>query len=342
MFLEKKKYLKSSTYWLASLLIFLFIIVLIGGLTRLTDSGLSITRWEVVSGIFPPFTNESWNKAFDLYKEIPQYALVNQSISLSDFKIIYYWEYVHRLLGRVFGILFLLPFFFLFIKRVFSKEFNLKLLILFLLILFQGFIGWYMVKSGLVENISVSHFRLAIHLNIALILFAAIFWYFLNLKNSSNEYFFNFSKKNIFIKIFILLIFLQITFGAFTSGLDAGKIYQTWPSMNNNYFPNDINLENLLSLTAFSEPSAVQFFHRNLAYLIFLYTICISFYVFFYKKKYLYNSLLFLLSMVLIQILLGIFTLLSGLNIAYASLHQISTTLLLISSINFSYNLEKG
>ena len=342
MFLEKKKYLKSSTYWLASLLIFLFIIVLIGGLTRLTDSGLSITRWEVVSGIFPPFTNESWNKAFDLYKEIPQYALVNQSISLSDFKIIYYWEYVHRLLGRVFGILFLLPFFFFFIKRVFSKEFNLKLLILFLLILFQGFIGWYMVKSGLVENISVSHFRLAIHLNIALILFAAIFWYFLNLKNSSNEYFFNFSKKNIFIKIFILLIFLQITFGAFTSGLDAGKIYQTWPSMNNNYFPNDINLENLLSLTAFSEPSAVQFFHRNLAYLIFLYTICISFYVFFYKKKYLYNSLLFLLSMVLIQILLGIFTLLSGLNIAYASLHQISTTLLLISSINFSYNLEKG
>ena len=163
MFLEKKAYLKSTTYWLASLLIFLFIIVLIGGLTRLTESGLSITRWEVVSGIFPPFTNEDWNKAFDLYKKIPQYALINQNISLSDFKIIYYWEYLHRLLGRIFGILFLLPFFFFFIKKVFSKEFNLKLLILFLLILFQGFVGWYMVKSGLVENTSVSHFRLATH-----------------------------------------------------------------------------------------------------------------------------------------------------------------------------------
>ena len=110
-----------------------------------------------MSGIFPPFTNEDWNKAFDLYKKIPQYALINQNISLSDFKIIYYWEYLHRLLGRIFGILFLLPFFFFFIKKVFSKEFNLKLLILFLLILFQGFVGWYMVKSGLVENTSVSH-----------------------------------------------------------------------------------------------------------------------------------------------------------------------------------------
>ena len=199
-----------------------------------------------------------------------------------------------------------------------------------------------MVKSGLVENTSVSHFRLAIHLNIALILFVSIFWYFLNLKNSSNEYFFNFSKKNIFIKIFFLLIFLQLTLGAFTSGLDAGKIYQTWPSMNDNYFPDDINFKNLLSLSAFSAPSAVQFFHRNLAYLIFLYTICITIYVFFYKKKYLYNSAFFLLSMVLVQILLGIFTLLSGLNIVYASLHQISTIILLISSANFSYNLKKG
>jgi len=341
MFLQKKEYLKSTTYWLASLLLFLFIIVLVGGLTRLTDSGLSITRWEVVSGIFPPLSNESWNKAFDLYKEIPQYALINQNISLNDFKIIYYWEYAHRLLGRIFGILFLLPFFFFFIKKVFSKEFNLKLLILFILILFQGFVGWYMVQSGLVENVSVSHFRLAIHLNIALVLFASIFWYFLNVKNFTNKYFFNFSKKNIFIKFFIFLIFLQITFGAFTSGLDAGKIYQTWPSMNNNYFPDDINFKILLSVSAFSEPSAVQFLHRNLAYLIFLYSIGMTFYVFFYKKKYLYKSLFFLLSMILIQILLGISTLLSGLSIVYASLHQISTTILLISSINFSYNLEK-
>jgi len=341
MFLEKKEYLKPAAYWLFSLLFILFIIVLLGGLTRLTDSGLSITRWEVITGILPPFTLEGWNKAFDLYKEIPQYRLINQNITLEEFKIIYYWEYFHRLLGRIFGLIFLIPFLYFLFKKVFSKEFNFKLLILFILILLQGFIGWYMVQSGLVKNTTVSHFRLAIHLNIAFILFISIFWYFLNIVKSSKKYFFSFTNENFFIKLFVILLFFQVTLGAFTSGLDAGQIYQTWPSMNNKFFPDDFELNNILSKDIFYEPSLVQFLHRNMAYILLIYVFGISAHVLLNKKKYLYKSLSFVLIMIFIQILLGIFTLISGLNIFLASLHQLSTGILLISSVIFSYNSSK-
>ena len=317
------------------LLFLLTVVVLVGGLTRLTNSGLSITEWEVISGIFPPFNSKDWHEAFDLYKKIPQYYLVNKNISLAEFKIIYYWEYFHRLLGRVFGLIFLIPFIFFIIKKVFSKEYNLKLFLLFCLILLQGIIGWYMVKSGLIENITVSHFRLAIHLNLALILFSSIYWYLLNFVNFSNKYFFNFSNKNNFIKIFVLIIFLQITLGAFVSGLDAGEIYQTWPLMNNNYLPDDTDFKTITLSNIFYNHSLIQFLHRNMAYIIFVYSLLISINVFYNKKKYLYAPLFFLLFMVFIQISLGITTLISGLNIVYASMHQISTIFLLVSSINF-------
>jgi len=331
----KKEYSDIVKYWLYLLLFLLIVIVVVGGLTRLTNSGLSITEWEVISGIFPPFNNKDWHEAFSLYKKIPQYYLVNKNISLAEFKIIYYWEYFHRLLGRLFGLIFLIPFIFFIIKKIFSKEYNLKLFLLFCLILLQGIIGWYMVKSGLIENITVSHFRLAIHLNLALILFSSIYWYLLNFVNLSNKYFFNFSNKNNFIKIFVLIIFLQITLGAFVSGLDAGEIYQTWPLMNNNYLPDDTDFKTITLLNIFYNHSLIQFLHRNTAYIIFVYSMLISINVFYNKKKYLYTPLFFLLFMLFTQISLGIMTLISGVNIMYASMHQISTIFLLVSSINF-------
>jgi len=331
----KKEYSNIVRYWLYLLLFLLIVIVAVGGLTRLTNSGLSITEWEVISGIFPPFNNKDWHEVFGLYKKIPQYYLVNKNISLAEFKIIYYWEYFHRLLGRLFGLIFLIPFIFFIIKKVFSKEYNLKLFLLFCLILLQGIIGWYMVKSGLIENVTVSHFRLAIHLNLALILFSSIYWYLLNFVNFSNKYFFNFSNKNNFIKIFVLIIFLQITLGAFVSGLDAGEIYQTWPLMNNNYLPDDTDFKTITLSNIFYNHSLIQFLHRNTAYIIFVYSTLISINVFYNKKKYLYTPLFFLLFMVFMQISLGIMTLISGLNIMYASMHQISTIFLLVSSINF-------
>jgi len=331
----KKEYSNIVRWWLYLLLFLLIVIILVGGLTRLTNSGLSITEWEVISGIFPPFNNKDWHEAFELYKKIPQYYLVNKNISLAEFKIIYYWEYFHRLLGRLFGLIFLIPFIFFIIKKTFSKEYNLKLFLLFCLILLQGIIGWYMVKSGLIENITVSHFRLAIHLNLALILFSSIYWYLLNFVNFSNKYFFNFLNENNFIKIFVLIIFLQITLGAFVSGLDAGEIYQTWPLMNNNYLPDDTDFKTITLSNIFYNHSLIQFLHRNIAYIIFVYSALISINVFYNKKKYLYAPLFFLLFMVFIQISLGIATLISGLNIVYASMHQISTIFLLVSSINF-------
>ena len=337
----RKEYLKFINYWLISLLIFIAIIVIVGGLTRLTDSGLSITTWDVVSGILPPLNSNEWEKVFNLYKEIPQFYLLNQSMTLNEFKVIYYWEYIHRVLGRILGLLFLIPFIYIYFKKVLNNNYNWNFFVLFLLILLQGTVGWYMVKSGLVENTTVSHYRLAIHLNLALILFSAIFWYLLNIKNKKNKIFFNFNNNFILPKIFIFLVFLQITFGAFTSGLDAGKVYQTWPLMNNYFFPDDLSFRDIVFPKIFNEPSFVQFIHRKLAYIILLFVLVISFLTFYKKNKEMYNSVYFLLAMIFIQIILGIFTLLSGAYILIASLHQISTILLLISSIYFYYKSLK-
>ena len=334
--LLRKEFLNLVYYWLLSILILIGLIVIVGGLTRLTDSGLSITRWDVVSGIFPPFSEKGWDEAFNLYKKIPQFYLSNPDLTISEFKVIYYWEYFHRILGRILGLAFIIPLLFFYYKKVFSREYNIKFLLLFLLILIQGTVGWYMVKSGLVENTTVSHYRLAIHLNLALILFSATFWYLLNLKNTQSIIFFNFSKNNIYLKIFILLIFLQITFGAFTSGLDAGMLYQTWPLMNQNYFPDDISFNNNL-FDLFNQPSFVQFVHRNLAYLIVLYTLIILFFVLYKRRTDLYKSAFLLVSIIFVQAFLGILTLLSGVNIVFASMHQLSTIFLLLFSIYFYY-----
>ena len=338
----RKEYSKFVNYWLISLLSFIGLIVIVGGLTRLTDSGLSITTWDIVKGILPPLNNSEWEEAFNLYKKIPQFFLLNQNMTMSDFKIIYYWEYIHRILGRILGLLFLIPFIYIYSKKILNKKYNQNLFVLFLLILIQGTVGWYMVKSGLVENTTVSHYRLAIHLNLAFILFSAIFWYFLNIKFEKNKIFFDFKKNNIVSKVFIFLVFLQITFGAFTSGLDAGKIYQTWPLMNNYFFPDDLSFNNLIFSQIFNEASFVQFIHRKLAYIIFVYVLVMSFFIFYKKEKYMYNSIYFLLFMIFIQVTLGIFTLLSGAYIWIASLHQISTIFLLISSIYFYYNSLKA
>ena len=334
--LLRKDFYNYVYYWLLSVLFLVGFIVVIGGLTRLTDSGLSITTWDVVSGIFPPFTPEDWDTAFNLYKEIPQFYLVNSDITLSQFKVIYYWEYFHRILGRILGLLFLFPLFYFYYKRVFTNEYNYKLFILFILILIQGAVGWYMVQSGLVDNVTVSHYRLATHLNLALILFTATFWYLLNLKNLANKKFFNFSRKNNYVKIFIVLVFLQITFGAFTSGLDAGMIYQTWPLMNETYFPDDFVFTNSL-IALLSQESFVQFIHRNLAYVITFYTIGLLVYVLYKKLSHLYNAIFFLVLIISIQVFLGILTLISGVNIIFASMHQLSTIFLIIFTINFYY-----
>ena len=337
MFSNEEKINKLFAYWLITSLILVFFIVIIGGLTRLTNSGLSITEWELFIGILPPLNEATWNFYFNQYKEIPQYKLLNSNMSIDEFKIIFYWEYFHRILARFIGLFFLIPLIYFYISKKIKKEYLNICFVIFLLIILQGVIGWYMVKSGLVNDVTVSHYRLSLHLIMALIIISIIFWLLINLKRGTSKSFFNFSKHNFPILTLIVLVFLQIVFGAFVSGLDAGQIYQTWPLMNSSYFPADFSLINYKDLFDFDNHSLVQFYHRNLAYLISIYIIFLSYYI--YKKdfKFLYKPLILVLIFLFAQITLGIFTLISGLNIMLASAHQIFSVLLVFSTINLYY-----
>ena len=323
--------------WLKVSLFLVFSIIIIGGLTRLTDSGLSITQWELFKGILPPLNEDTWNNYFELYKKIPQYSLINYNMNIDEFKVIFYWEYIHRNLGRLIGIFFLIPLiYFHFTKKIEKKYLSICNLIL-VLIFIQGVIGWFMVKSGLVNVTTVSHYRLSIHLSIALIIISLIFWLLLNLRNKTLKIFFQFKLNNLPFLFLFFLIFLQIIIGAFVSGLDAGNIYQSWPLMGNSYFPDDTEINNMKNFFDFDNQSLVQFYHRNLAYIITLYIFVILFYILKKKNKILYKPSFILLIFLTLQILLGIFTLVSGLNIYLASAHQISSVLLVFSIINLYY-----
>tara|TARA_B110000444_G_scaffold222728_1_gene224869 strand:+ start:372 stop:1388 length:1017 start_codon:yes stop_codon:yes gene_type:complete len=332
--LKNKNYNTIFNIWLITLQFLIVMIIVVGGLTRLTDSGLSITQWELFTGLLPPTTNDSWVTYFNLYKKIPQYSILNNNMTLDEFKIIFLWEYAHRLIARFIGIFFLIPFLIFIFINYLKKYLIRRLTIIFIMILLQGFIGWYMVKSGLVQNISVSHYRLSVHLFIAFSIFSSIFWISLNSLNDTKKKFFQFNKGNFFLKFLLFLLFIQIILGAFVSGLDAGKIYQTWPLMNGGYFPDDILFNNYLN---FNKPSFVQFIHRNIAYVIFFLSIYVGFSIFKKKQTFLYNNFLFYFLIILVQIMLGILVLVSGVNIYLASMHQISSIFLIASAINLYY-----
>ncbi len=326
------KYRLYISNWLILMFFLVSTMIIVGGLTRLTDSGLSITKWEFFKGFFPPLNNETWNAYFDSYKKIPEFKLQNFSMTLSEFKFIFWWEWAHRFFGRIIGLTFLIPLIFFSIKVGFKKLSNLHLI--FLLICFQGFLGWYMVKSGLVNNIDVSHFRLSIHLLFAFIILSLIFWNYLDLiylKEKERK------MRNYLPEIFMILIFLQIIFGAFVSGMDAGKIYNSWPLMGDSFFPDDNKIINLFKFSAFSDPSLVQYLHRNMAYLIFVLYIIIAFTVYKNKILPLFKPILILGLVVFLQIILGILTLLSGAGILISSLHQFSSILLITASLYFLY-----
>ncbi len=329
-------------YWILTTFVLVFMMIIVGGLTRLTDSGLSITEWELFSGILPPLTETTWNNYFNSYKQIPQYKFLNSNMTLDEFKIIFYWEYFHRILGRIIGLFFILPLFFFYLTRVIDKKIIFICLVVSLLIIFQGIIGWYMVKSGLTINTTVSHYRLSIHLSVAVIIISMLFWILINLKKKMIKVFFVNKKINYPFYILLVLIFFQIGLGAFVSGLDAGKVYQTWPLMNLTYFPEDVIVLKFLDYFDFNNISLVQFYHRNLAYILTIYIFFLGFYIIKNNTSYFSLKPFIILSILLIlQIILGIYTLISGLNIYLASAHQISSLLLILSSINLCHKYIK-
>ena len=332
MFVNKDPFKRFVDIWLYFMFTLIILIVLVGGLTRLTDSGLSITEWELFKGILPPLNLEKWNFYFTEYKKIPEYKEINYNMTLSEFKIIYYWEYGHRLLARLIGLFSIVPLFFLFFK--FKKKFMdiSKYLIIFILICFQGFIGWFMVKSGLINNTDVSHFRLALHLSIAFIILSIIFWFIL--ENSKIIRFKNKISQN-FLLIFLLLIVIQIIMGAFLAGLNGGLIFNTWPDMNGKYFPDDIIVNDLYHLESSSNPSVIQFYHRIIAYLIIIFLVILNY--LYFKNKIEYKSIMILNLAISLQVILGILTLLTGVKIYYASLHQLGSILVLTSILLIIY-----
>ena len=272
--------------WLLSLIGLVILIILVGGLTRLTDSGLSITTWELFVGFVPPQTNDKWIDYFDLYKTIPEFSEQNFNMTLNEFKVIFWWEWGHRQLGRLIGLSVLIPLIFFSIKNGLwvLKKYGL----IFLLICFQGFIGWYMVSSGLLDRVDVSHYRLSLHLVIAFVILSVVFWEFLKLTKIQTQYS---SIHNNLVKFFLLLLFIQLIIGAFVSGMDAGKIYNTWPLMGSSYFPDDSEFIEFLNVNVFNNPSIVQFIHRNLAYLILGIYFYILFFFFIYFNVIFRNSI---------------------------------------------------
>jgi cytochrome c oxidase assembly protein subunit 15 len=332
MFVNTDQYSKYIRLWLIFMIILIVSIVGVGGLTRLTDSGLSITAWELFSGILPPFTSEKWDFYFNEYKQIPEFKILNFDMTLDEFKVIFYWEWGHRILARFIGLFSIIPLIFIFlsIKRDFFYE--KKYYSIFLLICFQGFIGWFMVSSGLVDNTDVSHYRLALHLSIAFFILSVVFWFLLeNLQIKKNKDKISTS----FLSIFLFFLILQIILGAFLAGLDGGLIYNTWPDMNGKFIPTDINKIDLLKISSSSNPTVIQFYHRLVAYLIIFLLIVLN-YIYYYKKIPM-NNINILNIAIFIQVLLGIITLMTGVEIKYASVHQLGSIFVLLSFLFIYY-----
>ena len=298
----------------------------------MTDSGLSITAWELFSGILPPLNFTEWSNYFSQYKKIPEYQNINFGMSLDEFKIIFYWEYAHRLLARIVGLFSILPLIFFTLKFRNHKYYSYKYYLIFILVCLQGFLGWYMVSSGLVENNDVSHFRLSIHLSLALFLLCLIFWYLLDIYKIDK---YKIKVPNLLLFLILIMIILQIILGSFLSGLNGGLIYNSWPDMNGTFFPNDVDTKDYLSSQIFYNPSIIQLFHRITAYILFFFIVILNY--LFFKKRLSFSNILFFNIAILVQIFLGVVTLLSGVEIKYASLHQLGSIFVLSSFLLILY-----
>ncbi len=328
--------------WLLIGCLLIFIMVVVGGITRLTHSGLSISNYKLISGTIPPLNETEWQTAFDLYKQYPEYQKLNNQFSLQDFKDIYFWEWLHRFIGRMIGLVFFLPFLYFLIKKQLTKSTIKKSIVLLLLGAFQGFLGWYMVKSGLVDNPDVSHYRLAAHLTTAFITFAYTFWVALDIMFPNRKQI-NKGFRNL-VRVGLVILFVQIIYGAFVAGLDAGFIHNHWPLMNDGKFMHEtVYTEQIPLYKNFIEgKSGVQFAHRILAYIV---TIFILFIWYKTKKtnltKYQSKGVNGLLLMVGVQFLLGVFTILLQVPVWLGVAHQIGAFFLLTTMIFTLHRFSK-
>jgi cytochrome c oxidase assembly protein subunit 15 len=317
--------------WLFACCAMVMIMTVIGAITRLTESGLSITEWNVVMGTLPPLNQDQWLAEFEKYKASPEFSLKHFWMGVEDFKKIFFWEWLHRLWGRLIGLAFAVPLVIFWMRRRIPHDFKINLMILLLLGAAQGYMGWYMVKSGLVDQPSVSHYRLAAHLSLALIVYAYMLWTGLRLWMAQPQLAAN-SQKNPHSSLIwygsaaLLFVSVTIIWGAFVAGLDAGLIYNTFPLMGNGLIPPEMWAQSPPLLNLFENHASVQFVHRWLGVLTGL---VVLFYAWTGMKLTARPVFMALAAWVFVQIGLGLATLLSQVWIPVAVLHQLGAVILL-------------
>jgi cytochrome c oxidase assembly protein subunit 15 len=318
--------------WLFVLAGLIFLMVIVGGITRLTESGLSITEWRPVTGAIPPLTQAEWEQAFTLYKQIPEYQQINRGMSLAEFKNIFFWEYVHRLLGRVIGLVALVPLLWFAFRRAIPTGYGLRLASIFVLVCVQGAIGWWMVASGLTGRTDVSHVRLAVHLLLALLIFGMTVWTALDLRSAGA------AKRRVpTLAIWgFAALALQLMFGAYVAGLNAGFAFNSWPLMGDELYPTSAPWLEPAVRNFVDNPITVQFIHRWLAFVVLAFAVVLARRA---KKVGGRRESIILHSAIGTQILLGIWTLLSGVHLHVAVAHQGVAVLVILGFLLVAHKL---
>jgi cytochrome c oxidase assembly protein subunit 15 len=330
-------------WWLVIMAVLVAMMVTVGGLTRLTGSGLSITEWKPVTGIIPPLTHDAWQAAFEKYRQTPQYHFENLGMSLAQFQTIYWWEWAHRLLGRLLAVVFLVPFAFFAATSAIARRDWPRMLLLFALGGLQGVVGWWMVKSGLETRVSVSQYRLAIHLGVALLLLGALLWTafeYLRDRTTSPE---SGGRKVLLQLAFVLvgLIYVQMLIGALVAGLHAGLIYNTWPSMDGRVVPEGAFALQPWWSNFFENAGLAQFDHRLFAYIVV--AAVLAFWIVALRptaSRALRTSSSVLAAIVLFQLALGIATLLNQAPLALAALHQATAVALFAAALWNAFEVQ--
>jgi cytochrome c oxidase assembly protein subunit 15 len=308
--------------WLTAVALMIVAMILVGGATRLTDSGLSITEWQPIVGIVPPLSDSDWHEAFEAYKQIPEYTHVNPDMDLEGFKTIYWWEWAHRFLGRMIGFVFFLPFLGFWAAGYIPRELMPRLLGLFFLGGLQGAVGWYMVKSGLVDRVDVSQYRLAAHFGIAVLIFGYTLWLILSLSGKARERLSSSAPATV-AGIMFGLVFVQLLLGALVAGLDAGFSFNTFPLMSGQFVPEGLFDLDPWFLNLFENPMTVQFDHRMFAYFLILAATLQAVWLWLTKRPAeVIGSALVLAVATMMQAVIGVWTLLLSVPLPLGLAHQ--------------------
>lgn len=317
-------------WWLLVVAALVYGMVIVGGATRLTESGLSITKWEPVSGTFPPLSSDAWHKEFDHYRQSPQYQIINNQMSLGQFKSIFWWEWAHRLLGRIVGLVLVIPFVWFLVRRRIPPGYGWRIAGLSALLALQGVIGWWMVASGLIDRPDVAHQRLALHLTTAFVLLGALLWTALDLRALGAGRTRVAGRPKRWVVPFFAALFVQFILGAFVAGLEAGNVFNTWPTMDGTWVPQGAHDMSPWWVNMVDNPVAVQFLHRWWAVVAAVFALVIVTRLYRAGAKNIAGALE---GVVLAQFILGVFTLLHSVPIALGILHQAVGAMLLVVTV---------